>query len=866
MLLTTGYYAFAEETEPVDTSNNNVTEAEILSAVGVMDVPDTAKNWDDIQITNSDFIIWAFNLSDFAEVAAGYTGGTSELAQTGEACFGQYAYAEQNGWFPDKKEEFKSGNELSAEFAAIVLEGVLGYRRLYAVGITSESERIRSEVLSGVKTDNGLVNMNGAIKMIYNATDIDVPELTQASDSAFYYEVHDGVNVLVKNKKIYKIKGRVNATELASLAGARAGENRIVINDLEFVSENKAFNSFIGQYIKGYAYVDGADMKVLYLMRDKNTDEIVIDGDKLDSFKSGTITYYDENDKKQSQKVDNPTVIYNGKELKAGEYNDKLFDICDGTLTLIMHNGKCNTVIVTDYKNIVVGSVNSDQYTIYDMFDAESTLKVNTEENSFASIKNTSGNSVAFEKLKKGDVITYIASLDGEYVDAVVGGSSGTGAIKRVDTDGSGRYKYITVGDKQYSVSKEMRDSDMTVTVSKDYTYYVNYRGYFVGVKTPDRLDSDMGYMLNAWLEKGTDIGHIKVVPSDAVEIDQAVTLKCADKVKIDGKSYKNSNIMEGLDKFSTTHEYPIAYELNKAGELTSIDTPYYDSSKEEKNTLTKRYSMEDEKLGIKGMSYWGYRNIIGGKYYLSYGGLCIMKPAGKELFIAERMKGDASLNLDIYTFGSESPVAYFAVVNDDSEAANDFEQKLGIIDEIYTDLNDDGEIISKVKMIVSLQEVEYEIEKDKEDILNKIDEGDFVRFKLNAKNNIIDFVCVLDYSNMDSSMGYMSSSWKDGGSFRITIGKAYDYIKDDGCTTANNEVLGFYSDENDKIGSMEPIFLRQACVYKYTWGGRGEKKITAALSSDIRTFKNAGADADYILITTEYAVPLEIYIISPDK
>ena len=128
MLLTTGYYAFAEETEPIDTSNNNVTEAEILSAVGVMDVPDTAKNWDEIQITNGDFIIWAFNLSDFAEVAAGYTSGTSELAQSGEACFGQYAYAEQNGWFPDKKEEFKSGNELSAEFAAIVLEGVLGYR------------------------------------------------------------------------------------------------------------------------------------------------------------------------------------------------------------------------------------------------------------------------------------------------------------------------------------------------------------------------------------------------------------------------------------------------------------------------------------------------------------------------------------------------------------------------------------------------------------------------------------------------------------------------------------------------------------------------------------------------------------------
>lgn len=869
MLFVTFSMAAAEETADneiaVNLSENNFKEAEILSAVGVIDMPNAEKNWNELQITNGDFIVWAFNLSEYADFINDTEGMGSELSRSGEACYNQYAFAEINDWFTEKKDEYRSDKILSAEFAAIVLEGVLGYRRLVTYGITEESGQIHGRVLNGVKVNDGKVTMNGAVKMLYNATDIEVLELTGASSAGAEYNVRDGITALVKYKKIYKIKGRVNATEIASLNGVTAGKDRIIVNDTDFEMQDKSFNSFIGQYIKGYAYIDDNDSRILYMTRDQKTDEFTVEGEDFVSYDGNVITYYDAAGRHKSVRVNNPVIIYNGKELKSGEYNNDLFDICDGNITLIQNGNSYNTIIINDYRNIVVDTIDTDKNLVYDMLKSGNSIKLDMESNDLISLKNLLGANVAFDKLKKGDIITYIASLDGEYIDAVIGGSSSTGVVKSIERDEKKHFKKIKIDDSEYCVSKEMRDSDLILTISKEYTFYVDYRGKMTGVAVPDMLQSTIGYMSAAWVEDGTDDVCIKIVPNTAVEMSEAISLKCAQRVSIDGISYKNTKIMDGLKVFSSTAEYPIAYEINKDGKISAIDTPYYNNGKEPENSMIQRYSMSNDGLEVKETAYWGYRNQIGGKYYLSYEGLCVMKPEGKEAFITEKIKSGTA-KLDVYTLGTDSAIAYFAVVNDDSESSSEFEEKLAIIDDIYTGLNKYDESATKIKMIISSKEYEYQIEGNNKQIEEKIGKGDIVRFKLNAKGNIIDFDVVLDYSNIDSSLGYMNATWNESPGFRVVLGKVYDVQKDTGCTTENREIITFYTDENNKESSFETIFFRKAYAYKYDWSGRGPKEIKPASSSDIKTYKSVDDDANYILIATEYTIPLEIYFINTNK
>ena len=57
---------------------------------------------------------------------------------------------------------------------------------------------------------------------------------------------------------------------------------------------------------------------------------------------------------------------------------------------------------------------------------------------------------------------------------------------------------------------------------------------------------------------------------------------------------------MDGLKVFNSTTEYPIAYEVNKEGEISTIDTPYYNKGKEPENSMMQRHSMSDEGLEVK--------------------------------------------------------------------------------------------------------------------------------------------------------------------------------------------------------------------------------------------------------------------------
>lgn len=64
----------------------------------------------------------------------------------------------------------------------------------------------------------------------------------------------------------------------------------------------------------------------------------------------------------------------------------------------------------------------------------------------------------------------------------------------------------------------------------------------------------------------------------------------------------------------------------------------------------------------VKSVITNGYRNHYGGKYYLSFDGICVNHATGSDkIIVIDRVRNDSKVNLDIYGFRTDSPLVYFA-------------------------------------------------------------------------------------------------------------------------------------------------------------------------------------------------------------
>ena len=537
-----------------------------------------------------------------------------------------------------------------------------------------------------------------------------------------------------------------------------------------------------------------------------------------------------------------------------------MFNISDGDVTLINNNGEVAVIIINKYKSIVVGAFDEDTQVLYDPVNKGVSLNLDVDEVHIKSVRGTEAD-IATEK--KGSILTYLQSLDGQVITGNVGGFS---LISKVSAKLTGKDGYLTLGSAQYPYVAELEESIAAIELDKEYTFYINVNNRIVGMEALNDYTDGMAYMLRAFIDDGGESTKLKVLKPDALDQSDAVTLECGQNVKIDGARCRGEGIIGGLLMFDGTTNIPILYKLDKNGLVYEIDTPYYNREKESNDSLKHLYNGNRQgAVYSKTAEGWGYRNLFGGMYMMDHDGMCIQKIGESEIVVADYVKNDSRYKMDIFGVG-DSPLVCFAVINDPLLSKPALEKKLAIVMKKYVALNSDGDAVTFLNLFIDNKEVEYEILASEDTILSgKVDRGDIIRFALDARSRITDISVALDYSEKESSIGYENYTFEQNVDFRLVIGKVYDvYQSTTSQAGANNNIIQFFKDTNDIENSKEVVFARSGRVFRYKLD-RKDIQITELKAEEIKTYKTSQSSADMFVMASNYDTPSYIYIVSND-
>ena len=851
----------AEEND--STLSNNLQAAGTLAALDIIEPHDESEDWNTVSVTKGEFLKTVLAMTYYSEDFQTNVILPWEGYESGTEYYSVYAYAYLNGWLRDGEEIGSPEDVLTYDFAADFMMKLMGYYPELDNALRSEA--YGKLVKDTAKNDDGTLSLNGVYTMMYAASQINCYH-AETVDGKPGFVIRDGRTILTYYKDIYMIRGRVNATQYVSLNGAKALPGELIINSDEFLIDDSSYEMLLGKTVTGYARIkDGEEAKALYLEAvDGRGSDIVIDGKDFISYSGRQITYQTENGKSRVQTVNNPLIVYNGKQIEGGEYSDDIFDITDGNITLIKNSGDVDVIVINKYKNIIVGVADTDKKLIYDLVYSGVTLDLNTDA---AYIKSAGGSDVTISDLKSGNVLTYAQSMDGEYITGTVGGSAMTAKITSKD---SGENMTVTIGGKKYSFAAEAEESKATLRIGVEYTFYINVNGRIAAVKGLSAASGEMAYMIKAYSsDTDKDTVKLRVIKPGSADNNDAVELTCRDRVKVDGRTYKNEQIITAVEKFNGTASVPIIYTLTEAGLVSQIDTPYYDESKEDKDTLRIRHNGEtDGAVYSKTALGFGYRNLFDGKYIMDFDGMCIQKISESEIAVAEKIRNDSSLKMDIFGIGAETPLVCFAVVNDTSLSAPALETEMAVVQKKYEAENADNSIVTYLTLVIKGEEKNFEILPEKDAVIaSRVDSGDLIRYAIDEKNRITDVSVVLDYSDRNSSIGYQNYSFQNNNDYRIVIGKVYDIYKTNNSKAgSNSNIIQFTKNMSDIENNMESIFARSGVVYRYSMEGRGNTKhveMPELNVNEIKTYKNTGNDADIIVMVSNYSVPTNIYIVS---
>ena len=862
--------AFAEgsvNSEEIKYDANFTEEAKLLEMIGIENLP-SSKVWDSVPITKGKFLELALQLSYYDpecyyEAILPYEDVTEEVDG-----YNAFVYAYLNDILYDDVKMYPN-DSLTRYFAVQVIRGILGYNVKVHGELVYNKPNLEKQILEGVSFgEYDTISTNGAVKLLYNALGIEVMQMNtigiSGSDYIVGYDVQDEFTLLAQLKDIYRIGGRVQATPVASIIGKCADPGKVIIDNVSYTSTDVNCYLLIGAEVSGYyKKTEDGDREIMLLKKSDSIDEIVIDAEDIGELTPSKICYYKDGNKERTLSLNNPIIIYNGHELKSGEfskYGDKIFDIEQGNVTLYGGNSGYDVMIVRSFSNLIVASKDADNYKVYDMNDKTKSVIIDKDSYDLYAVNDANGQELEFDKIAANGVITYARSLDEKVIEAVYGGTVLTTSVQGMTT--SGNQKVITISDKDYPVLKSVTKQ---IKLNVVYNIYINDAGYVCGIDDSSSVEGQLGYLMGAAQEGvfSTNL-QIKLLASTAVDEDDALILKCSEKLIVDGIKCKDAAEAEtAIKKFNGTDQIPVIYKLSAEGVVTSLDTPYYDSSKESGTSLRCRHTKTDSALKSKSMDYWGYRNLYDGKYYLSYGGMCILNLPDGSIFIADQTRNDKSYNIDLYSLGDETYIMCFAVV-DDSSGSSDFVKQLAIVEDVVQTLNSKDERTVRITTRNGSAVSELYVAEGyaNSDAVKNIDVGDVLRYKIDGRNEITEIETLLDYSDKDGSVGYMNQTVAESGDFRVAVGKVYSVEDDPNCKTSYGKIISYFTDPDDILGSMETLFIRTGSCGVFS-AFRDNLIFTDSIDfSQILTYKDVGDAADIVLTTSQYLVPTNTYIV----
>lgn len=707
-------------------------DSALLRLLGIMDNYDNNMFRGDYVMTRSEFLKCIINMLGYGDVAAnmkqksGFDDVPDELA-------GYVSLAEGlgiiNGY---DSRSFGPNNAMTFDEAVKMLVCALGYGIgdiAYPVGYISKAGE--NGFLKGIRSYDA--TRGTMARLLVNALDVPVNRIYEYKGGS--YTLEKGESVL-EQKNIITDTGIVTDNGISSFIGmSNLSDGYVCIDHNKMRVGNTSVKKYFGYSVDYYAIEKDDVYEIIYARAaDENNvikvaSEDIAPGTDLSYFK-----YFD-NEKEKKTKISKICNFIKNGVAKPGASAADL-QPTDGYVTLIDNDGDdtADVIFVYDFVTVVADSFAESTKTVYNKIRGGINIVLDDEDADADIYKN--GSKIEFSGLKAGDVIKAAISENGKYTYAVASADKVVGTVTSSDTE------YITVDDESYKFSGNI--TNPTIDLGAVYSVSLDYEGRAAYFEYNSGQNRVYGYLRKAAAKDGMEAtAEIEIFAANGEW--RVYTL--ADKIRLNGRSVSGIGFLstsEMLDaETGTIKPQLVAYKVNGKGLISEINTGKTDTA-------------DDSELNMREVSSAKYKfpnKSFNSTYFISNAVLFSIPTEDTDNDDAYRVTNYTYLINDkvyntVYVYGIKDNVAEACVIEENMVGATPYGGCSVIaIDKIINALKPNGDTGMLIQGYYNNAYGEWFVENGLD--ISSLEKGDGIQFTLNAKNEIANFICRTDESNL---------------------------------------------------------------------------------------------------------------------
>lgn len=603
-------------------------------------------------------------------------------------------------------------------------------------------------IFDGVSIKNGKITKANLVKCIDNFLDVEVYKLSDKK-----YEKSDST-ILNECFHMYEAVGIVKSNEYTALVGSPKN-NSVIIGDTEYSIDNIDIYQYFGQNVK-YLYKDeDGELSVCYAHPYRNT-VLELTDKNTESCKGLTLRYTDDSTgRSKAVHLNNDFVfVYNNKVIS--EFDEGVFSGFNGTLKLIDNNrdSKHDVVIMTDTYDVVVSSCAGENIYGKNNFS----MSLSGKNYILRKVTGEITDESYLSRLREKTILSIaeVMGVDGEeLLDISVSNMSVSGVLKSYSYDDYG-ITTLMINGEEYKLSKKSEGFSGNL-VGAFVNVYLNVNREAVFIESSVQIEM-VGYMEKYTVDEEDNI-YIKIFGEDEVMHN----FTCAEKVKIDGKSYKKTNDIKNVLN-ARFKQGLVRLSVNEAGKITMIDFPYnfikFGKAEglfenEDPNSL---YISFDGSSNYKwyGHSFWGNSTLSGDSRVF------LIPTDGDEDKYAVKVSENYFSNDTPYTIKAygydknQISTPFYLVMYDGTSPISDT-GKFAVVTDVKIDSTYDmekEEITSSVEYFQNgVKEIKNAVPNIKSE-LEKLNAGDLFKFNVDLNGNISVIQKIFDINLKKESNG----------------------------------------------------------------------------------------------------------------
>lgn len=504
-------------------------------------------------------------MSVFADVSADSELG--KILYTAKS-FGIVSGDGEGSFYPDRP--------ITYEEAYKILGSALGYDADAKANGGYPTGYVMSCIKAGLKSDSieplsDKLTPSGAAKLIVDAFECNVMKVKLVNNNT-EYEIDRDEDWIYTAKKILISEGVVTANSITALQSFDTIDQGFVsIDDVRYKCDEN-FDLYLGYNVKFYYTEENGNCdRVLHMTKQYN-DELLIDANDIaDGVLSSDrkIEYYTTDDNTKKVKIPvNTSIIHNGRAIST--YGVNVFDISYGFIKLVDNNsdGIYDVVFLSEYKNMIVGAVNTVDKSAADKYNGNVINFMPYENEKIIRIYDETGKETDFSKLTAGDVLSYAESEDGKILTIYVSKKKIEGKIESVSEVRS--KKYYGIKGFETALAADASFDTSSVKLNAVGIAYLNAFGEITDFVSGNDMDNLM-YVIDVFIDKERSAHELNIKVMD--KNGEIKTLVSQKSITLNGERIKNVVEKDTIPAPITSGVLSLI-ELDENGFVKKIDTP----------------------------------------------------------------------------------------------------------------------------------------------------------------------------------------------------------------------------------------------------------------------------------------------------